>query len=104
VGEPRLIAPLHVHHGDDEAWYVLEGVVCVRAGDRVIEAGAGGSVLVPKGTVHTYWNAGPGPLRYLLIMTRNIYELIGAIHALPKRTPENLQAAFRQHNSEIMFS
>jgi oxalate decarboxylase/phosphoglucose isomerase-like protein (cupin superfamily) len=99
---PRLIAPLHVHHGDDEAWYVLEGVLCVRAGDRVIEAGAGGSVLVPRGIPHTYWNPGPGPLRYLLIMTRNIYQLIEDIHALPERTPETLRAVFRKHDSELL--
>jgi len=24
---PRYIAPLHVHHEDDEAWYVLEGTL-----------------------------------------------------------------------------
>ena len=29
--EPRLIAPRHVHNSDDEAWYVLEGVLCVEA-------------------------------------------------------------------------
>jgi mannose-6-phosphate isomerase-like protein (cupin superfamily) len=28
------IAPLHVHHGDDEAWYVLEGVLRFRLGDK----------------------------------------------------------------------
>ena len=27
---PRFIAPLHVHHADDEAWYVVEGALCVR--------------------------------------------------------------------------
>uniref|UniRef100_Q020D9 Cupin 2, conserved barrel domain protein n=1 Tax=Solibacter usitatus (strain Ellin6076) TaxID=234267 RepID=Q020D9_SOLUE len=99
---PRLIAPLHVHHSDDEAWYVLEGVLCVRSGDRVIEAGAGGSVVVPKGTPHTYWNPGPGPLRYLLIMTRDIYQLIQELHALPDRTPENLRTVFRKHDSELL--
>jgi mannose-6-phosphate isomerase-like protein (cupin superfamily) len=101
-GAPRLIAPLHVHYHDDEAWYVLEGVLCVQAGDRVIEAGAGGSVLVPRGTPHTYWNPGPGPLRYLLIMTRNIYQLIEEIHALAERTPETLQTVFRKHDSELL--
>jgi uncharacterized cupin superfamily protein len=101
---PRLIAPLHLHHADDEAWYVLEGVLCVRAGDRVIEAAAGGSVLVPRGTPHTYWNPGPGRLRYLLVMTRNIYELIRDIHALPERTPEALGAVFRMHDSELLHS
>jgi mannose-6-phosphate isomerase-like protein (cupin superfamily) len=33
------IAPLHVHHADDEAWYVLEGTMRFRLGDEVLEAG-----------------------------------------------------------------
>ncbi len=102
VGPPRLIAPFHVHHHDDEAWYVLEGVLCVRSGDQVIEAGPGGSVLVPRGTPHTYWNPGPGALRYLLIMTPNIHQLIEDIHALAERTPEIVQAVFQRHDSEVI--
>jgi len=31
-GPPRYIAPLHLHHHDDEAWYVLEGVLRVKSG------------------------------------------------------------------------
>jgi len=31
---PRYIAPLHVHHADDEAWYVLDGALVVRSGTR----------------------------------------------------------------------
>jgi len=46
---PRYIAPLHVHRTDDEAWYVLEGALVVRAGDRDIEVPAGGAVIVPGG-------------------------------------------------------
>ena len=100
--QPRLIAPLHLHHHDDEAWYVLQGVLCVRAGDQVIEARAGASVLVPRGTPHTYWNPGPEPLRYLLVMTANIHGLITDIHALSERTPAALQAVFRKHDSELL--
>lgn len=81
-GPPRYIAPLHLHHNDDEAWYVLEGVLRVRVGDNDVEARAGSAVLVRRGTPHTYWNAGPGPLRYLLVMTPNIHKLIQAIHAM----------------------
>src|SRR5205085_1827113 len=82
----RLIAPPHVHHLDDEAWYVLEGAMCVQMGERVVEAQAGSGVLVPRKTPHTYWNPGPGPTRYLLIMTANIYQLIQDIHAMNERT------------------
>jgi mannose-6-phosphate isomerase-like protein (cupin superfamily) len=101
-GPPRLIAPLHVHYQDDEAWYVLEGAICVRSGERILEARAGGGILVPKGTPHTYWNPGPGPLRYLLIMTANIYGLIQDIHAMAERTPEAMRAVFEKHDSALL--
>src|SRR5260370_24610130 len=101
-GPPRFIAPLHLHHDDDEAWYVLEGILCVRVGDKDVEAKAGSAVFLPRGTPHTYWNPGPGPLRYLLVITRNIYQLIEDIHALSERTPETLQAGFRKHDSELL--
>ena len=101
-GPLRYIAPLHLHHNDDEAWYVLEGVLGVRLGDKDIEARAGSAVLVPRGTPHTYWNPGPGPLRYLLVMTPNIYSLIQAIHAMSERTRPALQAVFKKHDSDLL--
>ena len=100
AGPPRLIAPLHVHHSDDEAWYVLEGTLRVRVGDNELEAGAG--VFVPRGTPHTYWNPGPDAVRYLLVMTSNIYRLIQEIHTLPERNPSTLQALFKKYDSELL--
>src|SRR5258708_22758668 len=101
-GPPRLIAPRHLHFRDDEAWYVLEGVLRLQVGDREIEARAGSSVLVPRGTPHTYWNPGPGPVRYLLIMTPNIYRLIQEIHAMQDRTRPALQDLFKKYDSELL--
>ena len=101
-GPPRFIAPLHLHRNDDEAWYVLEGTLCVRVGDSDVEAKAGSGVFVPRGTPHTYWNPGPGPLRYLLVMSPRIYELIQAIHAMNERTNSALQAVFREYDSELL--
>ncbi|HYL64025.1 MAG TPA: cupin domain-containing protein [Candidatus Methylomirabilis sp.] len=101
--EPRrLIAPPHVHHKDDEAWYVLEGELRVQKGEEEVAVPAGAGVLVPRGTPHTYWNPGPGQARYLLIMTANIFQLIQDIHALKERTPDALQAVFRAHDSELV--
>lgn len=101
-GPPRFIAPLHLHHNDDEAWYVLEGILCVKVRDKDVEAKAGSAVFVPRGTPHTYWNPGPGPLRYLLVMAPRIYELIQEIHTLKERTPTVLQAVFRKYDSELL--
>ena len=101
-GPPRWIAPLHLHRNDDEAWYVLEGTLCVRVGKDIVEAHAGSAVLVPRGTPHTYWNPGQGLLRYLLIMTSNTYSLIQDIHALSERSPAALRAVFEKHDSELL--
>jgi mannose-6-phosphate isomerase-like protein (cupin superfamily) len=101
-GHRRPIAPLHVHHGDDEAWYVLEGSLIVQVGEEEVEARAGGGVLVPRGTAHTYWNPGSEPARYLLIMTANIHALIQNIHSMTDRNPEALAAVFEKHNSSLL--
>jgi mannose-6-phosphate isomerase-like protein (cupin superfamily) len=102
LGPPRLIAPLHMHHRDDEAWYVLEGTLRVKVGKDEIEALAGSAVFVPRGTPHTYWNPGPGPVRYLLVMTSNIFRLIQEIHAITERTPSTLRAVFAKYDSELL--
>jgi uncharacterized cupin superfamily protein len=99
-GPQRWIAPLHLHRNDDEAWYVLEGTLCVRVGQDVVEAKAGSAVFVPRGTPHTYWNPGPEPVRYLRVMTSNIYSLIRDIHAMTDRSSTALRAVFEQHDSE----
>jgi len=101
-GPPRWIAPLHLHHHDDEAWYVLQGKLCVKMGEDVVEAGAGAAVLVPRGTPHTYWNPDPTPMRYLLIMTPAIHQLIQAIHATTDRSPQTMRTLFERFDSELL--
>lgn len=101
-GPPQYIAPLHTHARDDEAWYVLEGALCIQSGDSVIEAKAGCGVFVPKGTPHTYWNPTAQKTRYLLIMSANIYNLIRAIHEMTERTPDKMKELFRSYDSELL--
>ena len=102
TSQERPVAPLHLHRSDDEAWYVLEGSLGVRMGETIVRAEAGSAVLVPRGTPHTYWNAGTGRLRYLLVMTANIHRLIRGIHALSDRSPATIKALFEKHDSELL--
>jgi mannose-6-phosphate isomerase-like protein (cupin superfamily) len=97
--EERPIAARHVHHEDDEAWYVLEGTLGFRIGDEVVTAPAGSGVLVPKGTPHTFWNAGPGEARYVLVMSPRTRALVEALHA---GTGESYDEIFRRHGSELL--
>jgi uncharacterized cupin superfamily protein len=97
---PRYIAPLHTHHSDDEAWYVLEGTLRFRLGDEEVEAAAGGAVIAARGTPHTYWNPRPEPARYLLVMTATIAALIEALHA-PGET-RSMEEVFRAYDSTLI--
>ena len=94
------IAPLHVHHADDEAWYVLAGELGFRLGDEEVVAAAGSAVVARRGTPHTYWNAGEVEARYLLMMSPRIASLIQAIHAPGADIP----ALFAAYDSEILPS
>lgn len=94
------IAPLHVHHQDDEAWYVLEGTLRFRVADAVFEAPAGSAVSAPKGTPHAYGNARRGQqARYLLVMTPKIRALVEALHAPGASGYPDI---FRAHDSEML--
>jgi mannose-6-phosphate isomerase-like protein (cupin superfamily) len=99
---PQLVAPLHVHHADDEAWYVVEGTLAFRLGEAEVVAPRGSAVLATKGTPHTFWNPAAEPARYLLVMTPRIMRLIEAIHELPDRSRDALAAVFRSHDSELL--
>ncbi|QKS48876.1 cupin domain-containing protein (plasmid) [Paenibacillus cellulosilyticus] len=100
--EPLWIAPLHLHHHDDEAWYVLHGTLSVRVGDEVVTAKQGEAVIVPHGTPHTFWNPSAETTRYLIIMQGQVHPLIEAIHRLEQRDPETLQQLFQQYGSELL--
>src|SRR3972149_9120040 len=61
--------PAHIHGGESEATYVLEGELLFTLGDRPMKASAGSVLSVPKGTRHGLSNLGPGTARILLILT-----------------------------------
>jgi mannose-6-phosphate isomerase-like protein (cupin superfamily) len=46
--------PLHVHRRDDEAWYLLDGVVTFRVGETETSVSAGDFVWAPHGLEHTF--------------------------------------------------
>jgi len=95
----RPIAGLHLHRSDDEAWIVLEGQLGFRLGEKKRVVGAGESLLVARGTPHSYWNPASEPARYLLVMTPRIHRLIQALHAGER---DDFAQIFLEHDSELL--
>jgi len=46
--------PRHVHHAEDEAWYILEGEATFYCGDDTFTAGPGSWVFLPKDVPHSF--------------------------------------------------
>lgn len=65
--------PLHVHHREDEAFYVLEGEIRFRQGDDDFVAGPGRFVWGPREVPHAF-KVEPGGARALVLMTPGGFE------------------------------
>ncbi len=58
--------PLHVHHGEDELFYVLDGEYLVQVGDKRFPLKTGDCILGPRGVPHAWAFVGSTVGRLLL--------------------------------------
>ena len=63
---PNAGPPPHIHHNQDETFYVVEGKLEIKLGDRVFEATAGDFVHVSKGTPHAFANRSQNSAKMIL--------------------------------------
>jgi quercetin dioxygenase-like cupin family protein len=61
--------PFHVRHFEEKTIYVLDGTYVLRIGDETIVLRAGDLAFLPRGTPHSYRNAGPQGARMLMLAT-----------------------------------
>ncbi len=58
---PKSGPPLHIHHSNDEFFYILRGDFKFKLGEHVVSASPGSVVFIPRGTKHTFENSGTEP-------------------------------------------
>lgn len=56
--------PPHIHHLEEEQFYILEGTLTFQVGDQTIRASTGDFIHIPRETVHSFKN-GPTPAKLL---------------------------------------
>jgi uncharacterized cupin superfamily protein len=59
-------APPHVHHNEDEYFYVLEGEIRFLNDDHTVVAPAGTFAAMTRGHLHAFWNASDQPAHLLM--------------------------------------
>ena len=109
---PGFSPPLHVHHREDESFWVLEGELSMRCGDRTFRASAGSFVFLPRDVPHTFVVEGDAPARMLTLLTPGGGEGVfidagrpAEREGLPPATPPDIDALRRvseRYGAEIV--
>ena len=82
---PGAGMPLHVHHNEDETFYVLEGTVTIWVGEHRITATPGTWVFGPRDVTHAFRAEGDVTARLLLSLNPSGFEHF--IYALGEKDP-----------------
>jgi mannose-6-phosphate isomerase-like protein (cupin superfamily) len=108
--------PPHIHYGEDELFYVLDGDITIFVGEQTVRASAGTCVHIPAGAAHTFKNEGGGPSRMVIMYApagfENYFAKVGipGTHGDETAPPvtqealERFQAYAAQFNLEIIPS
>ena len=95
--------PLHTHHKEDEAMYVLEGEYEIECGDKRVRAGAGSFVFAPRDIPHKLTNVNAGSSRVLVFVSpagfEGFWEEISQL--APPPDIEKIMAIAKKYELEI---
>jgi len=95
--------PLHTHHREDEALYILEGEYEIQCGDKTVRAGAGSFIFAPRDVAHKLTNVSTGPSTVLGVVSpagfEGFWEEISQLAAPPDI--EKILAIAKKYELEI---
>ncbi|MBC8065178.1 MAG: cupin domain-containing protein [Chlorobia bacterium] len=98
-----MTGPLHIHHADSEAFYVLEGAYEFQMGDRVERAAAGSFVYIPKGLPRRRRNYAQTTGRVLAVTATSGHEhFYREIAAMKSFDPARLEVVGRRYGIEMV--
>jgi quercetin dioxygenase-like cupin family protein len=110
---PGYEAPLHVHHREDEAFWILDGEVTLHIGEETIDAASGDYAFGPRDIPHRY-TVGDAGCRMLFICTPGGFEHLvidmsepaasRTLPAAPEQPPDMdwVQAIAKKHGCELL--
>lgn len=94
--------PLHVHHGEDEGFYVIDGSLTLYLPGESVELGAGDFYLAPRGVPHTFESGPDGAELLVPSVPSGFARFVEAVAALDDPSPEDLTRVAAEHEIEIL--
>ncbi len=96
--------PRHLHHEQDEWFYVVEGEYVIEVGEERYELGPGDSVLAPRKVAHVWAYVGEGTGRLIAALQpageiEAFFDELATLGSTPDR--EVLQRTFSSHGMEL---
>ena len=83
--------PRHIHHREDETFYLLSGQCVFWLDGTIYRKSAGEAMFIPRGVVHTFRIPGDVPCDHLTIMSPGGFEgFFAAMVAGQYRMPEDM--------------
>lgn len=97
--------PQHIHHAQDEWFYVLEGTYVLIVGEERYDLGPGDSVFAPRGVPHVWAHAGGETGRLLLAFQpagqmESFFKGLAQAGSAP--SPEVLRPLFSSHGMTVV--
>ena len=105
LNPPGVGIPMHVHHEEDEVFYVISGQVEFTLADGPVVAEAGATVFLPKETPHAFRVVGDSPARMLTLLVPGRLEgLFRELATFPPGPPdpERLMATCAPYGIEFL--
>lgn len=94
---PGVEPPMHMHSGEDEWFYVLDGRATFHVGDQTLTAPTGSFVALPRDVSHTFTVETP-TARFLMLNAPGGFE---RIFELRPQSPADAVAAFDRYGVQI---
>jgi mannose-6-phosphate isomerase-like protein (cupin superfamily) len=88
VAPPGHQPPPHVHHREDEGFYVLEGELTLHVDDGAVTLGPGAFCNAPRGVPHTFRVTSDAPARWLVVSSPAGFEAFVTEYGEPAAAEE----------------
>jgi len=102
IAAPGCATPMHLHRNEAEHFVIIAGSYRIAIGEKIYEASAGASIILPKGVPHSWRNISSEPGRMVVILTPGGFEQ--CVQTIRNSPSEQLEAVAASYGCYIVGS